>query len=209
MSKKNAGEMSSFLDWLSAYRAMKEDAWEHIPSIGLYMDQVVGYLNEALAPTAKSKEEATLTASMVNNYVKFGYLSRPEKKRYTREQIAVLYLLCSMKQSLSMTDASSLLSLLTGGEDSEKLASLYTRFAEERQKTAKEVATRAEAAGNREALIESALSFVLEAEALRLVAERILISVKQEDEAQKEALAAAITLAEEQNKKAAKAAKKA
>ena len=53
--------------------------WEEIPSINLYLDQVLLYVNQICPPASPDKEKG-LTASMVNNYVKHGYISKPEKK---------------------------------------------------------------------------------------------------------------------------------
>ncbi|MFQ6786519.1 MAG: DUF1836 domain-containing protein, partial [Streptococcus salivarius] len=53
--------------------------WEEIPDIDLYLDQVLLYVNKVCAPFI-SKTDKGLTASMVNNYVKHGYLPKPDKK---------------------------------------------------------------------------------------------------------------------------------
>lgn len=63
--------------------------WEEIPNINLYLDQVLLYVNQICPPVSPDKEKG-LTASMVNNYVKHGYISKPEKKKYQRKQIARL-----------------------------------------------------------------------------------------------------------------------
>ena len=73
--------------------------WEELPDIGLYMDQVTGLLNRKLAPFTMGRDEAPLTPSMINNYVKSGHISRPRKKKYSREQLAALYMLCSLKRT--------------------------------------------------------------------------------------------------------------
>ena len=81
---------TAYLGWLQELKNIRADAWEQIPDIGLYMDQVIGYLNERLSPLCVAGEEPIITSSMVNNYVKLGYLDRPEKKRYARKHIATL-----------------------------------------------------------------------------------------------------------------------
>ena len=58
--------------------------WE-IPSVGLFLDQTAKYVSEYLKPL----QDASLTGSMISNYVKKGLLSNPVKKQYSREQIAV------------------------------------------------------------------------------------------------------------------------
>ena len=60
--------------------------WAEIPNIDLYLDQVLLYVNQVCAPINPDKDKG-LTASMVNNYVKHGYLTKPDKKKYQRQQI--------------------------------------------------------------------------------------------------------------------------
>lgn len=74
-----------------------------LPDIELYRDQVIGYVEQALAPLKISNGEAWLTPSMVNNYVKAGLLPAPVKKRYTRDHIAMLLVICLFKQLLPIT----------------------------------------------------------------------------------------------------------
>ena len=41
-------------------------AFAELPDLGLYMDQVTGYLNKPLSALALDREEAPLTPSMIN-----------------------------------------------------------------------------------------------------------------------------------------------
>ena len=70
--------------------------WEDIPNIDLYLDQVLLYVNQVCAPISPDKDKG-LTASMVNNYVKHGYLTKPDKKKYQRKQIARLIAITTLK----------------------------------------------------------------------------------------------------------------
>ena len=70
--------------------AVSGAAFEDLPDLGLYMDQVTGYLNKHLGALSLSREEAPLTPSMINNYVKNGHIARPTQKKYSREQLAAL-----------------------------------------------------------------------------------------------------------------------
>ena len=56
--------------------------YREIPNVGLYLDQVVKYINENLEPLHLS-----ITPSMLSNYVKKGYIASPIKKQYYAEQI--------------------------------------------------------------------------------------------------------------------------
>ena len=69
-----------------------------IPDVGLYLDQTVKYINRSLTPLGL----APITASMVSNYVKKGYITNPVRKQYDREQVAYLLFLAIAKNNLSM-----------------------------------------------------------------------------------------------------------
>ena len=58
--------------------------WDNLPSIDLYLDQVVNYLERILKSYSLDKEEKIITKTMINNYVKQGIMPAPEKKRYNR-----------------------------------------------------------------------------------------------------------------------------
>ena len=99
-------------------------AWEQIPDIGLYMDQVLIYMEMSLGGALATGE---ITRSMVNNYVKSGLLPRPAKKKYDREHLAMLLMIAVLKQALSMEHIARLLSLvLVRGTEAG-----YTRFLRE------------------------------------------------------------------------------
>ena len=63
----------------------KMPRYKEIPNVGLYLEQVVKYINEVLEPF-----HLMITPSMLSNYVKKGYISRPINKQYTADQIAYL-----------------------------------------------------------------------------------------------------------------------
>ena len=85
--------------------------WEEIPSINLYLDQVLLYVNQICPPASPDKEKG-LTASMVNNYVKHGYISKPEKKKYQRKQIARLIAITTLKSVFSIQEIAQTLNTL-------------------------------------------------------------------------------------------------
>lgn len=99
--------------------------WDELPDIGLYMDQVIGLLNRKLSPLTMGRDETPLTPNMINNYVKSGHISRPRRKKYSREQLAALYMLCSLKGTLSVTDSAALIYFLT---EQDGTSDAYQRF---------------------------------------------------------------------------------
>lgn len=166
--------------WAKEYREFDLTAWERLPDIELYMDQVISYLDRMLHLQERCDGAPLLTASMVNNYVKGGYIPRPNQKRYSRAHIAALYILCSAKQNLSVPDAAALLSLL---QKSCTIDCLYTLFGERQREIAEELTellTKDEALSSDE-LLNFALDLTLRASAENLMAERILDHLKKEE----------------------------
>ncbi|MCE5342170.1 MAG: DUF1836 domain-containing protein [Eubacteriales bacterium] len=82
--------------------------WEMIPDFGLYMDQVVTFV-ERQCRNLFIEGERVFTPAMVNNYVKFGLVDRPNGKKYGREQLAQLLMICVLKQSASADGMKALL----------------------------------------------------------------------------------------------------
>ena len=82
--------------------------WEQIPDFGLYMDQVVTFI-EKQCRTLFVDGERVFTPAMVNNYVKFGLVGRPNGKKYGREQLAQLLMICVLKQAASADGLKALL----------------------------------------------------------------------------------------------------
>ena len=82
--------------------------WAELPDLALYMDQVLALMARYLenCPGADGKG---LTASMVNNYVKQGVVPPPVKKRYGREHLATLVMLCLLKPILPIASIHTLL----------------------------------------------------------------------------------------------------
>ena len=87
-------------------------SWDELPSISLYMDQVVSIIEDAMA-SLPSDDARTVTPTMINNYVKQRVLPPPVKKRYERGHVAALLVICTLKRVLSMREITALLAVLT------------------------------------------------------------------------------------------------
>ena len=73
--------------------AFRLPRYAQIPEVGLYLEQVVRYINAQLAPLG----EPELTGSMVSNYVKQKLVPAPQKKLYTAEHLARLLFIAVVK----------------------------------------------------------------------------------------------------------------
>lgn len=100
--------------------------WEELPTFELYMDQVIGLLNKYLVILRDSENEnEAITKNMINNYVKMKIVPAPIKKKYSREHIAYLVLVCMLKQVFSI---SMIKRILRCDESTEDISRRYNNF---------------------------------------------------------------------------------
>ena len=105
--------------------------WNELPSVDLYLDQVVNLINSCLSPYIffnndyKKGETTLLTKTMINNYVKNNLIEPPIKKQYSKIQIAKLFVICVLKQVYSMQDIKNLINIAL--KDS-SLENAYDKF---------------------------------------------------------------------------------
>lgn len=85
--------------------------YEEIPQIDVYMEQLITILEEYFSCFETKGESKTITATMVNNYVKQKVLPAPINKKYTKIHIAYLIVLGILKNILSISDISSLIKM--------------------------------------------------------------------------------------------------
>ena len=93
----------------------------------LYMDQVLSFIEDTLKVFNTTEKEKVITSSMVNNYVKQGLVSPPIKKKYTKNHIAYIIVVCVLKQILSISEICSLIEIQI---DSYPIQNAYNYFAE-------------------------------------------------------------------------------
>lgn len=106
-SRLVAGKLRRWSHYIQSYRL---PTWEQIPTLGLYMDQVLTLLSNYLPfLPRKEKDEPIITTSAINNYVRMKLMPAPEKKKYARVHIAYLIMICALKQSLTMSEIQRIL----------------------------------------------------------------------------------------------------
>jgi len=101
--------------FLSALESSKPPEWDALPDIGLYMDQVINYLERQIGSLFPPNKEGAITSSMINNYVKAHIIPRAQSKKYSQEHIALLLAAFVLKKALTTQDMGV---LLVKGEDS-------------------------------------------------------------------------------------------
>ena len=91
-------------------RGFRLPRYAEIPTVGLYLEQTIKYINTYLAPLGCLE----LTGSMVSNYVKKGLIPAPVKKQYYPEQISYLFFVAVAKNLTSMENIDLLISVQQG-----------------------------------------------------------------------------------------------
>lgn len=76
------------------------------PEMDLYPDQVADFISEKLKVYGK---EELLTRSMINGFIKQGLLTRPENKKFNREQMLMTELLLCLKVAYKKEDVQAMM----------------------------------------------------------------------------------------------------
>lgn len=114
--------------WENSLNNSRLPAWEDLPALELYMDQVITLLEQYLSVFGGGK---IITQSMINNYVKLGIMPPPVKKRYSRRHLAYLIIICFLKQTLNME---TIRKFLPTDAKEEMVKEIYRSFAANTQK---------------------------------------------------------------------------
>ena len=91
--------MDELLDLKSRMEQERPAAWENLPDIALYMDQLISYMPRQLI---HFDENEALTSAMVNNYIKDGLVPRADGKRYGPIHLGYLTAVSALKKVLSV-----------------------------------------------------------------------------------------------------------
>lgn len=155
--------------------------WEQLPDLDLYMDQVLTLLNQQIERLSAGTDRP-LTSSMINNYVKDGVMPRPTQKKYNREHLTVLCLICMLKAPFTLPEIQR---LLTGLSESYDAKALYGAFCEAQSRSTQDMLTSLQQA---QTLDESeryllAMQLALEANTKRIAAARLLAELAPEESA--------------------------
>lgn len=169
---------TSLKKWSEQAEGYHTVAWDRLPELELYMDQVTSYLNRQLAALRASEEDDTiLTNSMVNNYVKDGLTTACAEKIPTRAALRPVKV-CAMKSVLAIPDISKLLSSL---ETNRTIQDFYEKFAAMQSETLHDVAARVKEccddSADAKTIQDLALTLTLEADARVIAAQKLIESL--------------------------------
>lgn len=149
--------------------------WAQLPDFSLYMDQVLSYMDRQ---ALRRDGDDGLTAAMVNNYTKSGLVPRAEGKKYGREHLAYLTVICVLKQVLSAKD----MALLLDQElvDSGSVEAGYELFRKSLDGAMAYVAEDVEAHRDPEKLADAAVHFALLSYAAGVASSRYVSLLRRE-----------------------------
>jgi len=128
--EKNAQRLAAWSSSLEQRFALPD--WEGLPQLDLYMDQIIILLTQYLAPISRGQEDKAITASIINNYVRMKIVPPPVKKKYSRVHIAFLVVICTLKQSLTI---SSIQRMLPQDRSEEAVRDFYNGFVQQYRAT--------------------------------------------------------------------------
>ena len=149
--------MNDLSDLEARLREQRPVEWDQLPDFSLYMDQVLSYMDRQVI---RFDGDDGLTAAMVNNYTKSGLVPRAEGKKYGREHLAYLTVICVLKRVMSTRDMDLLIRQELQGDRS--VQDGYAAFCDSLDKalnlTAGEMKSRP---GGDEDLADAAIHFAL------------------------------------------------
>lgn len=161
--------MEELLDLKRRLEQERPAAWNELPDISLYMDQIISYMPRQLI---HFDDRDALTSAMVNNYIKDGLVPRAEGKRYAPVHLAYLTAVCALKKVLSVRDISS---LIHSGEDLGMDAeAMYGYFLRKLDKALSDTADTIDPNAEQMELAKLALTLALQSYAYQLACARIL-----------------------------------
>ena len=158
--------------------------YKELPSIPLYMEQVVSYISEILGPLFDNKDQQVITPFMINNYVKAKIISATDQKKYKKNHIGYLIAISLLKNVSSIKDIATLIEVDSrfNKEDKENLFFKFKTMQDEVIKNqSRKVITRLDAISKKKntdeeelvALTYIALKLYIESEATKLLADTI------------------------------------
>lgn len=99
-----------------------------IPSLDLYMDQIMTLFEEHLQDNKRYDDDKLLTKTMINNYSKAGVIKPVKGKKYTKEQIIGMLLIYNLKNTITIQEIKHILAPIYNNDNS--LEDIYNQFIE-------------------------------------------------------------------------------
>lgn len=119
-----------FNKWSETITNYKFPRWNELPDIGYYMDQVIELMEKQLSVFSSEDSGKLISPSIVNNYVKLKIIPPPVKKRYNREHIALLLIICVLKSVIPIASIKDIIDIQIKDNS---LENVYNHFCDEQE----------------------------------------------------------------------------
>ncbi|MBE5759920.1 MAG: DUF1836 domain-containing protein [Clostridiales bacterium] len=98
-------------------------SFHEIPDVGLFLEQTTKYIAGVIEPLIG----VSITSSMISNYVKRKLIESPQKKQYSREQIAYLIFIAITKSVLSLENLQTMITMQKASYSVERAYEYFCR----------------------------------------------------------------------------------
>lgn len=120
-----------FLEILNDVEGRSDILSEQIPSLDLYIDQIMTLFDVELSDNKRYEDDKVLTKTMINNYSKAGILKPIKGKKYSKEHILQMLLIYSLKNTISIGEIKKVLQPYHQSDES--IEPIYTKFLKEKR----------------------------------------------------------------------------
>jgi len=175
---------NSFADIANKLSDFKLPRYADLPEIDLYMDQVIS-ISEKYLSALNVGERSLITPSMINNYVKNGVIPPPKTKKYTRDHLAAIIIICSLKQTMEITDIAAIIAKITENRGMEQTFDQFAEIYEKNLSFLVSSARRAESE-NGESLYKIMVDNAIISNAARTIVNYALLAPDHTDECKPE-----------------------
>lgn len=159
-----------------------------LPELDFYMDQIISLMERYLYILSVDKSVKFITPAMINNYVKLGIVPPPKKKRYCREHICYLFIICTLKSVMPISSISNIIKTQTKRRTVFELYDLFCDAFEnmlrEAVSTAKEIVLEEPDAID-EAMTKLSLFMAINAGTTQLVATSAIKIISEDEQEEK------------------------
>ena len=179
------GELN-FLEKINIFSDFHMPRYAELPEIELYMDQVISVTDKYLGALSASGDPV-LTPSMINNYVKNGVIPPPQRKKYGRDHLAKLLVICLLKSTMEISAIAEIIEKSEKLYGAQKMLDTFAETYENRLSLlAKDIGTTLKKSGNSEEIfISIATENALKAGPMKTIANFAYAAVRKEEPEEK------------------------
>ena len=124
------------LESLKKMQSFALPRWKDLPEIDLYLDQILSLIGHWLGDYLSFDGKRIMTKTMINNYVKQGYIPAPVNKKYDKYAVGSLFIIALLKHVYQMDEIFALIQQATDGRSPEDFFDYFCETMEQAVKHA-------------------------------------------------------------------------